>query len=189
MVQQTSDPCANCNSCLGDHLPVNLIANLLSLPLELDKSVLGVAHVPIAARPLCRYSSQERKTVLGADSRSDTVFCQNVEGEDELCWSARVTDISLGGKRLLSPHKFEPATVVRIGRADGREESLRLMEALVVRAERPPGKKWTLGFAFTKELSEAELLGWMDEAANAAGRRQDFGGALTTRTDECPYSR
>src|SRR5207244_3929973 len=68
------------------------------------------------------------------------VFCQNVQGQDELCWSARATDISRGGIRLLSPHKFEPAMVVRIGRANGAEESLRLVEALVVRAERPPAK-------------------------------------------------
>jgi len=69
------------------------------------------------------------------------VFCQDVQGKDELCWSARLMDISRGGIKLLSPHKFEPSTVVRIGRADVREESLRLMEALVVRAERPPGER------------------------------------------------
>jgi len=91
------------------------------------------------------------------------VFCQNVQGQDELCWSARATDISRGGIRLLSPHKFEPAMVVRIGRANGAEESLRLVEALVVRAERPPGEKWTLGCAFTKELGEADLLAWIDK--------------------------
>lgn len=90
------------------------------------------------------------------------VFCQNVQGEDELCWSARVMDISRGGMRLLSPHKFEPATVIRIGKADGAEESSRLVQALVVRACRLPGEKWTLGCALTKELSEAELRAWIE---------------------------
>ncbi len=89
------------------------------------------------------------------------VFCQNVQGQDELCWSARVTDISRGGMKLLSPHKFDPATIIRIGRADGAEESLRLLQAMVVRAYRPASEKWTLGCALTKELSEAELFAWI----------------------------
>ena len=87
------------------------------------------------------------------------VFCQNVQGEDELCWSARVADMSRGGMRLLSPHKFEPATVIRIAKAD--EESVRLLRAQVVRACRSPGEKWTLGCSLTKELSEAEMLAWI----------------------------
>ena len=89
------------------------------------------------------------------------VFCQNVQGEDELCWSARVTDICRGGVKLSSPHKFEPGTVVRIGEADGFEELSRLLHASVVRAQRSPGEQWTLGCALTKELSEAELLAWI----------------------------
>ena len=43
------------------------------------------------------------------------VFCQNVQGEDELCWSARVVDISRAGMKLLSPHRFDPNTTIRIG--------------------------------------------------------------------------
>ena len=44
------------------------------------------------------------------------VFCQNVQGEDELCWSARVVDISRAGMKLLSPHRFDPNTTIRIAR-------------------------------------------------------------------------
>ena len=49
------------------------------------------------------------------------VFCQNVQGEDELCWSARVVDISRAGMKLLSPHRFDPNTTIRIGKADGMQ--------------------------------------------------------------------
>lgn len=87
------------------------------------------------------------------------VFCQNAQGEDQLCWSARVMDISRGGMKLLSPHKFEPTTVVRIGQADGPEGEF--LEAMVVRAHGSPGEKWTVGCSLTKELSEAELLAWI----------------------------
>jgi hypothetical protein len=89
------------------------------------------------------------------------VFCQNVQGEDELCWSARVTDMCRGGMGLLSPHKFEPTTVIRIDKVNGVKESSRLLQTQVVRDCRLPGEKWTLGCALTKELSEAELLAWI----------------------------
>jgi hypothetical protein len=89
------------------------------------------------------------------------VFCQNVQGEGELCWSARVIDISCGGIGLLSPHKFEPATIIRIDKANWAEGSSRLVQATVVRAQRSPGGKWTLGCSLIKELSEAELLVWI----------------------------
>ena len=75
------------------------------------------------------------------------VFCQNVQGEAELCWFARVIDNSRGGIRLLSPHKFEPATIIRIGKANWAEGSSRLVQATVVRAERSRGGKWTLGLS------------------------------------------
>src|SRR5260370_16749713 len=42
------------------------------------------------------------------------VFCQNVQGEDELCWSARVVDISRAGMKLSSPHRFHPPTPIPI---------------------------------------------------------------------------
>jgi hypothetical protein len=90
------------------------------------------------------------------------VFCQNVQGEDELCWSARVVDISRGGMKLLSPHRFDPNTTIRIGRADAAEDTTEFLEALVVRAQHSPGTQWTLGCALIKELSEAELTAWID---------------------------
>jgi len=97
------------------------------------------------------------------------VFCQNVRGEDELCWSAHVMDISRGGMKLLSPHKFDPTTLIRIGKADGGEESFRLLQAVVVWAHGSPREKWTLGCALTMELSEAELLTWIDKTADSQG--------------------
>jgi hypothetical protein len=91
-----------------------------------------------------------------------TVFCQKTIGEDELCWSARVTEISRGGIKLLSPQKFEPSTVIRISRAYGGESSSEFLEASVVRVHRSPGEKWTLGCALTQELREAELAAWIE---------------------------
>jgi len=90
------------------------------------------------------------------------VFCQKTLGEDEVCWSARVMEISCGGIKLLSPQKFEPRTVIRISRAQGTENSPEFLEAIVVRAHRLPGQKWTLGCALAREFSEAEMHAWID---------------------------
>ena len=90
------------------------------------------------------------------------VFCQKTLGEDELCWSARVMEVSCGGIKLLSPQKFEPRTAIRISRAYGADSSTEFLEAIVVRAYRLPGEKWTLGCSLAREFSEAELLAWMD---------------------------
>jgi hypothetical protein len=96
------------------------------------------------------------------------VLCQKTPSEDEMRWPARVTDISRSGMRVVSPHKFEPTTVIRISKADGAKGSSEFMEALVVRAHRSPGEKWTLGCALINELSEAELLAWFDKNCQAS---------------------
>ena len=98
-------------------------------------------------------------------------FCQKAQGEDELCWSARVTDMSRGGIKLLSPHKFEPGTVIRVGKVDAAENPLRFLKALVVRAHRPPGEKWILGCAFAQPLTQAELVSWIDETGDLTACR------------------
>ena len=76
------------------------------------------------------------------------VFCQKTRGEDELWWSAHVMDISRGGMKLLSPHKFDSTTAIRIGKAVGVEETSELIEASVAWAHPTPGEKWTLEFSF-----------------------------------------
>src|SRR5262249_49467241 len=90
------------------------------------------------------------------------VFCQKAQGEDELWWSAHVMDISRGGMKLLSPHKLDSTTAIRIRKADGVEETSELIGASVVWVHPTPGEKWTLGCALTQELSEAGLLPWID---------------------------
>jgi len=112
-------------------------------------------------------SSQASHTPVKKERRSCTripvqvaVFCQQTRGEDELCWSARLMEISRGGVKLLSAHKFEPSTVIRISKAYGMESSSEFLEASVVRAHRSPGEKWTLGCALVRQMSEEELAAW-----------------------------
>src|SRR5882672_10807984 len=72
------------------------------------------------------------------------VFCKKRQGKDELSWSARVVDISCGGLKLLSPHKFDPTTTISIENGD-EQGSAQSLEALVVRAQPALGGGWCLG--------------------------------------------
>ena len=110
-------------------------------------------------RVLVNTAKQERRTWDRLPVQVG-VFCQNARKEDELWWSACVMDISRGGVKLFSPHRFQPSTLIRIGEADAAEELAQFLEALVVRAQPATGAKWTLGCTLTKELSLAELLTW-----------------------------
>jgi hypothetical protein len=87
------------------------------------------------------------------------VFCQKNQGKDELSWSAHVVDISRGGLKVLSPHKFDLTTVISVEKED-EQESTQFLEALVVRAQPAPKGGWCLGCALTKHLNEQEMLSW-----------------------------
>jgi hypothetical protein len=91
------------------------------------------------------------------------VFCRNNEGEDELYWSAQVVDISCGGMQLLSRRKFEPTTLIRIGKAEDSGISSEFLEAVVIRVHESAREEWTLGCALIQELTEAELLAWIEK--------------------------
>lgn len=93
------------------------------------------------------------------------VFCKKHQGKDELSWSARVVDISPGGLKLLSPHKFDLTTLISIEKGE-EQESAQSLEALVVRAQPALGGGWCLGCALTKELQEQERLSWVKRNLN-----------------------
>jgi len=106
-------------------------------------------------------SSQERRSWNRIPVQA-TVFCQKIRGEDELCCYARLIEISRSGLKLLSAHKFEPSTVIRISKAYGVESSSEFLEVSVVRAHCSPGEGWTLGCALARQMGDAELLAWIN---------------------------
>ena len=72
---------------------------------------------------------------------------------------AHACDVSLGGIKLLSPHKFERGSILRIKTGSDAAEQTFLAE---VRYATPmPDGNWVMGCAFAKELSEKELLAWL----------------------------
>jgi hypothetical protein len=91
------------------------------------------------------------------------VFCKKPQGKDELSWSSRVMDISRSGLKLLSPHKFDPTTIISIEKGD---ESAQSLEASVVWAQRAEKGGWCLGCALANELQEQEMLSWVKRNVN-----------------------
>jgi len=92
-----------------------------------------------------------------------SVFCRNHQGEDELYWSAQVVDISRTGMQLLSRRRFEPTTLLHIGKAEASGISSEFLEAVVIRVHPSPREEWTLGCAFMKDMTEEELRAWIEK--------------------------
>jgi hypothetical protein len=83
------------------------------------------------------------------------VNCQtNVKGQPP--WSALVLNISRGGLKLVSAHRLEAGSLVRIGVAGGTSLSAR-----VVHVAPEEGGMWSMGCAFTPKLSEDQLRDWV----------------------------
>jgi len=76
-------------------------------------------------------------------------FWQTSSGQD-ICYSARVQDISRGGVRLLVNQRFEPGTSLRI-------LLNKSVEARLVHATPAGENKWALGCEFYLTLSEQEI--------------------------------
>ncbi len=86
-------------------------------------------------------------------------FWQTVTGQ-EICYSARVQDISQGGVRLLVNQRFEPGTLLRI-------LLNKAVEARLVHATPTGDNKWALGCEFKLVLSEEEIKNLLKGSINS----------------------
>jgi len=93
-------------------------------------------------------SASERRRWVRYPANLGT-FWQAVTGQ-EICYSARVQDISQGGVRLLVNQRFEPGTLLRI-------LLNKAVEARLVHATPTPDNRWALGCEFTAVLTEQEV--------------------------------
>ena len=83
-------------------------------------------------------------------------------GRKEAQWPATITDLSVGGVRLIVRRRFEPGSGlgVELPGHDGEEPYTGL--AKVVRVCALPDGSWALGCKFISELSEDELQGLLN---------------------------
>lgn len=72
---------------------------------------------------------------------------------------ACINNISKGGLCLIAYEKFEPGTELTIGLTSTTENFLPPLKVRVVHATEQSNGTWTIGCAFTRKLSEAELQG------------------------------
>ena len=112
--------------------------------------------------PVLPASEGDRRVWVRYPSRRVT-YCRSAANADDQFLPAQACDISLGGVKLLSAHKFERGTTLMIGRLDDGPQKGGLVTAQVRYAIRTPDEKWTMGCAFLEELCEAELLAWLKE--------------------------
>jgi len=103
----------------------------------------------------------DRRIWVRYPSRRAT-YCRAANGDDPFC-PAQACDISLGGIKLLSAHKFERGTMLTIGRLDSGAEKRGLLSAEVRYAVPTSEGKWIIGCAFQEHLREEELLTWLQE--------------------------
>jgi hypothetical protein len=102
-------------------------------------------------------SAAERRRWVRYPANMGT-FWQTVRTGQEICYSARVQDISQGGVRLLVNQRFEPGTLLRI-------LLVKAIEARLVHATPTPDNKWALGCEFTAVLSEQEVQDLLQSAS------------------------
>ena len=76
--------------------------------------------------------------------------------------SALVLNISRGGLKLVSAHRMEAGSLVRIGAAGAASLSAR-----IVHVAPEEGGMWSMGCAFTPKLSEDQLRDWIQRGKKA----------------------
>jgi hypothetical protein len=108
-----------------------------------------------------RSSEGDRRVWVRYPSRR-TVYCQNAVSDAGQSSLAHACDVSLGGIKLLSAHKFERGTILKIKTTPDDPDQPFFMTAEVRYATPMPEGNWIMGCAFEKELSEKDLLAWLD---------------------------
>lgn len=98
----------------------------------------------------------ERRVSVRYSSKQDG-SCVPVGGELDCRWPAKIVDVSLTGLSLLLGRRFEPNALLLI-QPVGDDPALPRTLLVRVRNARPqPRRKWLLGCAFARRLSEDEM--------------------------------
>jgi hypothetical protein len=106
-------------------------------------------------------SEGDRRVWVRYPSRK-TIYCRPAVSDGEELSVAHACDVSLGGIKLLSAHKFERGTILKIKTTPDDPDQPFFMTAEVRYATPMPEGNWIMGCAFVTELSEKDLLAWLD---------------------------
>ena len=78
-------------------------------------------------------------------------------GDNDMCWSARIKDISAGGMGLVLTRRFERGTCLAIEIPATVASPADTLLAKVMHVTRLPGGQWLLGCAFVSILGDDEV--------------------------------
>ncbi len=78
-------------------------------------------------------------------------------GDNDMCWSARIKDISAGGMGLVLTRRFERGTSLAIEIPATAASPADTLLAKVMHVTRLPGGEWLLGCAFVSTLGDDEV--------------------------------
>lgn len=93
------------------------------------------------------------------ESFSPESYCRPVAAAFlEDTWQAIVRDFSTGGIGLVVNRRFEPGTVLAVDLQDSEQTTRSTLLVRVVRVTEQGPDFWLLGCAFTRKLTDAELL-------------------------------
>jgi c-di-GMP-binding flagellar brake protein YcgR len=112
--------------------------------------------VPLLLTPPADHSVEERRVWLRY-AASLNVRCDAAGSEADPGVLAVICDISRGGIQMISPHRFEPGTLISVELSSARREDRLAVLACVVRAQPHGESEWAMGCRFSSELDEQQL--------------------------------
>jgi len=113
--------------------------------------------------PSDRLNSETNRRVWIRYPSRRAIHCQPAGRDDQPFLAAQACDVSLGGIKLVAPHKFERGAILKLRAVNEKTEKSSDFTAEVRYAMPTPEGKWIMGCAFLKELSEKEILAWLEE--------------------------
>ncbi len=126
--------------------------------------VMAAPRTARAAPTLANLSSTNVAPPPRRDRRAAVRFSTNLETccqptcrIKERSWSGRIQDISATGVCLLLRRRFEPGTILTAELQGAAQSITKTMLVRVLRVQEQARRRWSIGCAFDRELSELEL--------------------------------
>jgi serine/threonine protein kinase len=149
---------ASCLEFIADLTASAPLTKAASTPVDvapaLEKAAPAPATVPsFSAVPP---PHRDRRAAVRFSTNLETC-CQPTCRIKERSWSGRIQDISSTGICLLLRRRFEPGTLLTAELQGPAENITKTMLVRVLRVQEAARRKWSIGCAFDRELSDQEL--------------------------------
>jgi hypothetical protein len=99
---------------------------------------------------------RDRRAAVRFSTNLETC-CQPTCRIKERSWSGRIQDISATGVCLLLRRRFEPGTILTAELQGAAQSITKTMLVRVLRVQEQARRRWSIGCAFDRELSDLEL--------------------------------